>query len=267
MSSSPSRFIPRDLFISQLQKFIPRKWKQGTKPYDKPSTPRKSNDSIPETNTSSDESMINSLFTSLKDFASQGHLSKAFKTFSLIQVHASSVASFDLILHSISSLLLSCTNLKSLLQGKQLHAQIISLGLEQNPLLVPKLVTFYSSFDLLVDAHNVTQNSSILHPLPWNLLISSYVRNGLFGEALSSYREMVDKGVRPDNFTYPSVLKACGEKLDLGFGREIHKSINSSSAGWNLFVHNALVSMYERFGEVDVARSLFDKMLEKDVVS
>jgi len=267
MSSSPSRFIPRDLFISQLQKFIPRKWKQGTKPYDKPSTPRKSNDSIPETNTSSDESLINSLFTSLKDFASQGHLSKAFKTFSLIQVHASSVASFDLILHSISSLLLSCTNLKSLLQGKQLHAQIISLGLEQNPLLVPKLVTFYSSFDLLVDAHNVTQNSSILHPLPWNLLISSYVRNGLFGEALSSYREMVDKGVRPDNFTYPSVLKACGEKMDLGFGREIHKTINSSSARWNLFVHNALVSMYGRFGEIDVARSLFDKMPEKDAVS
>jgi pentatricopeptide repeat protein len=141
------------------------------------------------------------------------------------------------------------------------------LGLEQHLILVTKLVTFYSSFDLLVDAHNITQNLSILHPLPWNLLISSYVRNGLFGEALSAYKEMVDKGVRPDNFTYPSVLKACGEKLDLGFGREIHKSINSSSAGWNLFVHNALVSMYERFGEVDVARSLYDKMLENDVVS
>jgi len=53
----------------------------------------------------------------------------------------------------------------------------------------------------------------------------------------------------------------------ISLGREIHKSINSSPAGWNLFVHNALVSMYERFGEVDVARSLFDKMLEKDVVS
>jgi len=141
------------------------------------------------------------------------------------------------------------------------------LGLEQHLILVTKLVTFYSSFDLLVDAHNITQNLSILHPLPWNLLISSYVRNGLFGEALSAYKEMVDNRVRPDNFTYPSVLKACGEKLDLGFGREIHKSINSSSARWNLFVHNALVSMYERFGEVDVARSLFDKMLEKDVVS
>jgi pentatricopeptide repeat protein len=267
MPSSPSRVISTGLSISQLEKFIPRKSKQGTKPYNKPPTSCTCNYSILDTDTSSDESMINSLCTSLKDFASQGHLSKAFKTFSLIHLHASSVASFNVILHPISSLLLSCTNLKSFPEGKQLHAQIISLGLEQHPILVPKLVTFYSSFDLLVDAHNITRNSSILHPLPWNLLIYSYVRNGLFGEALSAYKEMVDRGVRPDNFTYPSVLKACGEKLDLDFGREIHNSINYSSSGWNLFVHNALVSMYGKFGELDVARSLFDKMLEKDVVS
>uniref|UniRef100_A0A2N9J3L5 Pentacotripeptide-repeat region of PRORP domain-containing protein n=1 Tax=Fagus sylvatica TaxID=28930 RepID=A0A2N9J3L5_FAGSY len=265
MPPAPSRFFPREFSISQIQRFIPRKWKQGTIQYDKPSTSCKSNDSILETNTSGDESMINSLFISLKDFASQGHLLKAFKTFSLIQLHASS--SYDLILQPIVCLLLSCTNLKSLPQGKQLHAQIISLGLEQHPIFVPKLVTFYSSFDLLADAHTITENSSILYPLPWNLLISAYVRNGLFGEALSAYKEMVDKGIRPDNFTYPSVLKACGEKLDLGFGREVHNSINASSAGWNLFVHNALVSMYGRFGEIDVARSLFDKMPEKDAVS
>ncbi|XP_041009096.1 pentatricopeptide repeat-containing protein At1g71490-like [Juglans microcarpa x Juglans regia] len=267
MPSSQNLFILRGLSISQVQKFIPRKWKQGIKQCDKPSMTCSSNDSVLETNTSSDESMINSLFACIKDFANQGHLSKAFKTFSLIQLHASSLASYDLILHPLSSLLLCCTNLKSFPQGKQLHAQIISLGLEQHPVLVPKLVTFYSSFNLLVEASIITQNSGIFHPLPWNLLISSYVRNELFGEALSAFKHMVDRGIRPDNFTYPSVLKACGEKLDLGFGREVHNIINSNSVEWNLFVHNALVSMYGRFGEIDVARSLFDKMPERDEVS
>lgn len=237
------------------------------KRYDKPSASCQSNESILERGTSCNESMINSHFTYLKDFVSQGNLLKAFKTYSLIQLHASSTASFDLILHSISSLLLSCTNLKSLSQGKQLHAHIIASGIEQHPVLVPKLVTFYSSFNLLIEAHSITQSSSTLHPLPWNLLISSYVRNGLFGEALAAYKEMVDKEVRPDNYTYPSVLKACGEKLDFTFGREIHNSINSGTSGGDLFVHNALVCMYARFGEVDVARHLFDKMPEKDAVS
>ncbi|KAG6656266.1 hypothetical protein I3843_04G009900 [Carya illinoinensis] len=96
---------------------------------------------------------------------------------------------------------------------------------------------------------------------------TTHIVNELFGEALSAFKQMVDKGIRPDNFTYPSVLKACGEKLDLGFGREVHNFINSNSVEWNLFVHNALVSMYGRFGEIDVARSLFDKMPEKDEVS
>ncbi|KAJ6687990.1 PENTATRICOPEPTIDE REPEAT-CONTAINING PROTEIN [Salix koriyanagi] len=79
---------------------------------------------------------------------------------------------------------------------------------------------------------------------------------------------MVHKGVRPDDFTYPLVLKACGEKLDLDFGREVHKSINAAYGHrWNLYVHNSLVSMYGKFGELDTAHRLFNEMPERDVVS
>ncbi|KAJ7968977.1 Pentatricopeptide repeat-containing protein [Quillaja saponaria] len=252
----PTCSIPRSLFISQIQKFIPKTWKQGTKQFDKPLI-------------SGDESMIGHLLTSLKECVSRDHLLNAFKTYYLIQHHTSSSSSgsFDHKLYSISSLLLSCIKLKTLSQGRQLHAQIISLGFDQHPVLVPKLITLYSTLNLLVDAHIVTENSNVLHPLPWNLLISSYVRNGHYGDALFTYKQMVNKGVRPDNFTYPSLLKACGEKSDLCFGREIHDSIEASSLEWCLVVHNALVSMYGRFGEIEIARQLFDKMPTRDVVS
>ncbi|EXC31027.1 hypothetical protein L484_021329 [Morus notabilis] len=212
-------------------------------------------------------SVIDSLVASIKNLTSQGHLSKAFKTFSLVQSHVSSTGSYDIVLQPISSLLVSCANLKSLMSGKQLHACVVVLGFERNPILVPKLVNFYSSFNLLVDAHVVTENSNILHPLPWNLLIFSYARNGLFGEALSAYKQMVNRGIRPDNFTYPSVLKACGETMDLAFGREVHKSIGCSPLPWSLFVYNALVSMYGKFALLNVARNLFDKMPERDGIS
>uniref|UniRef100_A0A5B7BVB7 Pentatricopeptide repeat-containing protein n=1 Tax=Davidia involucrata TaxID=16924 RepID=A0A5B7BVB7_DAVIN len=269
-TSSSSYLLPRSLFASQIQKLIPKKWKQSIKQSETrdkhPPASYNAQELILETSTTSNDSMVDSLLTSLKDFAGQGHLSKAFRTFSLIQCHASS-ASYDLILHSLSSLLLSCTNLKSLPQGKQLHAHTLSLGLEQHPTLVPKLVSFYSAFNLLSDAHIITETSNILHPLPWNLLISSYVRNGFRGKALSTYKQMVNKGIDPDNFTYPSVLKACGEELNLDLGRVVHKLIDGSCLEWSLFVQNALVSMYGRCGEVDVARKMFDKMPEKDAVS
>ncbi|KAL6179171.1 hypothetical protein ACLB2K_050687 [Fragaria x ananassa] len=210
--------------------------------------------------------MIDSLLASIKTYAREGHLSEAFRSLSLIKLHASSSTSCDAVLHSISSLLASCTSHKSLPQGKQLHAQIIRLGLEQHPILVPKLVTFYLSFNSHGDAYIVVENSNVLHPLPWNLLISSYVKDELLNEALATYEQMVKRGIRPDCFTYPSVLKACGEKLDIGFGKEVHKSIDASCE-WNLFVHNSLVSMYGKFGLVDVARQLFDIMPQRDTIS
>ena len=78
---------------------------------------------------------------------------------------------------------------------------------------------------------------------------------------------MVNKGIRPDNFTYPSVLKSCGENLDVDFGRMVHNSISGSCHDRNLYVHNALISMYGKFGQVDVAHDLFNKMLERDDIS
>lgn len=269
-SSYPS--LQRGFSLSQIQKFIPRKWKQSIQQPEAQSKPSTTSFNLQKSNegtlTPIDDSMIDSLFPSLKDFASQGHLQKAFKTFSLIQRYISSSSdSSDQIVLSLSHLLLSCANLKSLPQGKQLHAHVISSGLERHPILVPKLVTFYANLDFLVDAHYITETSNILHPLPWNLLISSYVRTGLCREALSAYEIMVRKGTRPDNFTYPSVLKACSEESNLVFGREVNKSIDCSGLDWNLYVQNALINMYGKCGEVDVARKIFDKMPERDAVS
>ncbi|KAJ4713785.1 Pentatricopeptide repeat-containing protein [Melia azedarach] len=244
MPSSSSRVILRGLSASQIQKFIPKKWKQGV----------------------NDPPMIVEVIATLKEFASRGNLSKAFEVFSRIRLHASFSASHDVVSDPISSLFLCCNKVKAFEQGEQLHAYIIALGLENNPILLPKLVTFYSSFSLHADARVVVQNSNIFHPLPWNLLISSYVRDGFFAEGLAVYKQMASKGIRPDNFTYPSVLKACGETLDVAFGREIHKRIDACDE-WSLFVHNALVSMYGKFGQVDVARQLFDEMPERDAVS
>uniref|UniRef100_A0A162A6S1 Pentatricopeptide repeat-containing protein n=1 Tax=Daucus carota subsp. sativus TaxID=79200 RepID=A0A162A6S1_DAUCS len=211
--------------------------------------------------------MIDSLVISLKRFATQGHLEQAFKTFASIQTHFGSGDSFYIIVISLSRLLLCCSNLKALSHGRQVHSYIVTSGLEKHSILVPKLVTFYANLDVLDYGKIIVCSSGIKDPLSWNLLISGYVRNGFCGEAISMYRVMVEKGVRPDNFTYPSVLKACSEELDVVAGREVHRSIECSGVEWNLYVYNALIYMYGKCGEVDVARKLFDGLRERDAVS
>ncbi|KAI3464624.1 hypothetical protein Pfo_021287 [Paulownia fortunei] len=269
---SPFHKLPRGISFHQIEKCIPMKWRQIIKqPLDiqKKSKLRSyfAHETIVGLDEKTDNCMVDCLLTTLKDFASRGHLSKAFRTFSLIQGHALASASCDFVVDSLSSLLLSCTNLKLLSEGKQLHAQVITWGLHKNHALVPKLVSYYTTFDFLDDAHFVAADSNILHSLPWNILISSYVNKGHFEEAILAFKQMGHKRIRPDHFTYPSVLKACAEQSNLDFGREVHKSINASSLKWDLFVQNALVSMYGKCGDLETARSIFDKMPVRDEVS
>lgn len=263
MPYSPSWFSPKGLFISRIEKCIPRKWKQDIKQICKSDTSR--TESI--TFEAIDELMVYPLFTSLKGFISEGDINKAFRVFTSIQIHVISSACYDLIVEPISSLLVACSNRKLLPQGRQIHTQIINLGLDQHYLLLPKLVTLYSSSNLLPQAHLITRNSTVLNPLVWNILISAYIRNGLCKEALFTYKQMLSFGIRPDEFTYPSLLKACGEQIDLDFGREVHKSISASRFGGSLCVQNALISMYGKCGEIEVARGLFNELSNRDSFS
>ncbi|CAH8257848.1 unnamed protein product [Arabidopsis lyrata] len=212
--------------------------------------------------------LIESLFKSLGHLASHGHLHDAFKTFSLLRLQSSpSAVSGDVVLHSAASLLSACVDVLAFVPGLQIHAHCVSSGVEYHSALVPKLVTFYSAFNLHREAQSINENSDILHPLPWNVLIASYAKNELFEEVVAAYKRMVSKGIRPDAFTYPSVLKACGETLDVASGRVVHGSIEVSSYKCSLYVCNALISMYKRFGNVGIARRLFDHMSERDAVS
>ncbi|VVA92224.1 unnamed protein product [Arabis nemorensis] len=245
MPPSPSR----GLTITKIRKFIPQSWKQ---------TPPRP---IPETHY---ESVPDALFKSFGHFIDYGHLYEAFRAFSLL-LHQS--GSHEYVLQSAASLLSTCVEFNDFVPGQQIHAHCISSGLEFDPVLVPKLVTFYSAFNLLEEAQIITESSDILHPLPWKVLIDSYVRNKRFEEAVSAYKRMVSKGIRPDGFTYPSVLKACGALLDYASGRVVHGSIEVSSQRGSLYVCNALISMYKRFGKVDIARKLFDRMSARDAVS
>lgn len=211
--------------------------------------------------------MVEGLLTTLRCYASQGHLSRALRVFSFIQRHAASSASYDSVVDSLSCLLLACTKHKLLPEGKQLHAQVITSGLQDNHVLVPKIVAYYAAFNCLHDAHFVAAKTNSQNPVQWNILISSYVSRGHYEEAIIAYKQMCHKRISPDNFTYPSILKACAEQSNLDFGKEVHTSINANSVNSDLFVQNSLISMYGKCGDLVTARNIFNGMLIKDDIS
>lgn len=101
----------------------------------------------------------------------------------------------------------------------------------------------------------------------WNFLIRGYACNECSLKALVLYREMLSFGQKADNFTYPFVLKACGDLLLVETGRRVHSEVVVSGLESDIYVANALLAMYSKFGDMGLARMLFDRMLERDLIS
>ncbi|XP_010499119.1 PREDICTED: pentatricopeptide repeat-containing protein At1g25360-like [Camelina sativa] len=100
----------------------------------------------------------------------------------------------------------------------------------------------------------------------YNAMISGYVNRGLYQEALEMVRSMVSSGIELDEFTYPSVIRACATAGLLQLGKQVHAYVLRRE-DFSFHFDNSLVSLYYKCGKFDEARAIFEKMPAKDLVS
>ncbi|XP_020586727.1 pentatricopeptide repeat-containing protein At5g27110 [Phalaenopsis equestris] len=169
--------------------------------------------------------------------------------------------------HSIAALLTASTVPNSLAKGKLLHAKSISIGLQQSFQLCKTLINFYVFFRLFDSARLVLE--TINNPLDiflWNSLIAVCSKNQMHREAIGIYDKcFLFAYVKPDCYTFPSVLKACGGLGDGRKGRMIHTHLLKLGFGYDVVVSSSLVGMYAKCGSLRSAVKLFEEMPERDV--
>eukprot|EP00249_Psilotum_nudum_P015985 c25607_g15_i1 orf=2-343(+) len=78
---------------------------------------------------------------------------------------------------------------------------------------------------------------------------------------------MQQEGVKPNEATFVSVLKACAHLAALEQGKQIHCYIIKSGFESDIFVGSALIDMYMKSGTVESAYKVFDRMPKRDLVS
>ncbi|CAH9088141.1 unnamed protein product, partial [Cuscuta epithymum] len=103
--------------------------------------------------------------------------------------------------------------------------------------------------------------------ISWTALISGLVQNGLKIEAIMLLPMMLQSGVIPNNVTFTSVIRACGELEDFELGMCLLGLVVKVGFEDNLAVSNAFITFYVRLSRGDLAKRTFDKMEKKDVVS
>ncbi|PRQ47837.1 putative tetratricopeptide-like helical domain, DYW domain-containing protein [Rosa chinensis] len=99
-------------------------------------------------------------------------------------------------------------------------------------------------------------------------MISGYVRHQRPNEYLELYRMMQRRESSKSNkFTVSSVLAASAAIQSLRMGREIHGYITRTGLDSDEVVWSALSDMYGKCGSIEEARCVFDKMVNREVVT
>ncbi|XP_057841966.2 pentatricopeptide repeat-containing protein At2g13600 [Cryptomeria japonica] len=184
-------------------------------------------------------------------------------------------------------------------QGKQVHGYAITNGLVFcNSIVSNALIDMYGKCERIDDArrvfdtmphHDVVSWTAIIkgyvqlgeveiarelfnntlerNIVTWNTLMAGYAQQGYGEDTLILFGKMLRQDVKPDHFTFVSVLSACAGLAVLECGRQVHCQITRTGHDVTIFLGNALVDMYAKCGSTVNAHNLFDRMLERDVVS
>ncbi|PNT43876.1 hypothetical protein POPTR_003G058700v4 [Populus trichocarpa] len=129
------------------------------------------------------------------------------------------------------------------------------------------LLSMFVRFGDVGNAWNVFGRMGERDLFSWNVLVGGYTKAGFFDEALCLYHRILWAGIRPDVYTFPSVLRSCAGAMDLVRGREVHAHVVRFDFDMDVDVVNALITMYVKCGDVVSARMLFDKMPTRDRIS
>ncbi|KAH9326421.1 hypothetical protein KI387_006599, partial [Taxus chinensis] len=168
---------------------------------------------------------------------------------------------------TMASLLQAWARLGDLQQGKQIHDYVIRRRLDSNLRVQNSLVAMYAKCGSLSVAGSLFENMFERDAVSWNAMIAGYVQNGYAMEALILFKQMQFENVKPTFVTMASALQACAHLGDLEQGKQIHDCIIASEFSENVLVGTAVIDMYGKCGSIDFARSFFDQMPSKNVVS
>lgn len=173
---------------------------------------------------------------------------------------------------TFSSSLSACSELGLLHIGRQLHSWVVKTGLSLDVCVGCSLVDMYakSTADGSMDeSRKVFDRMPEHNVMSWTAVITGYVQNGGRDvEAIELYCRMITEGrVKPNHFTFASLLKACGYLFNSRLSEQIHGHAVKLGLTEVNCVGNSLISMYAKMDRMEDARKAFEFLFQKNLVS
>ncbi|KAI5057811.1 hypothetical protein GOP47_0027826 [Adiantum capillus-veneris] len=161
----------------------------------------------------------------------------------------------------------ACVDAGCLGKGRELCVEVFREGFEQDPYVASALLNMFAKCGSLAEAQDIFDELPLPNVVMWNTLISGFLDQSSFDEALVCYSRMKSQGLPGNAITFVCVLKACANTGLLKLGQEIHAQSIRNDYNLNAKVGNALLEMYTKCGLLEEALDVFSELTQRDVIA
>lgn len=196
------------------------------------------------------------------------------------------------------SALKSCSSLKAVCQGQQIHSLVLKAGLNSNIFIQNSLISMYSKCGEMRVAKRLYDSCSQFDVVSSNIMLGAYVKAGVLDDARQLFDEMPERGsvayttmimgfaqnergseainvfkgmrfngVTPNEVTMASVISSYTHGGGISDARELHSLTIKLGLKGFVLVSTNLLHMYCICSSLGEARKLFSEMSEKNLVS
>lgn len=161
----------------------------------------------------------------------------------------------------------ACEESSYLVFGRELHAYLLKSNLSQDKYVANALIVMYTKCGIMKEAERIFNDMDVKDSITWNSLLSGFVQNGLYDEAVAIFHRMQVTVQKPDRYSVISMISTFARLGSLSNGLEIHAYAMKNGMDSDLQVCNTLVDMYAKCSKMDYAESVFERLNFRDSIS
>ncbi|KAL8464808.1 hypothetical protein ACS0TY_034347 [Phlomoides rotata] len=170
-----------------------------------------------------------------------------------------------------ASILRDCVEISNLRKAKTVHAKLIKTSEQETDFrfIHNLLIHAYVKCGDVINGRQVFEKMPDKNVVSWTVLIAGFVRKGFPIETVSLFSDMHRSSIRPNEYTFVSVLQACSfaESLHLICALQIFALIIRLGFEGNVYLVNAFLTILIRHGKLDEAIQVFQGCFNRDIVS
>ncbi|XP_054786145.1 pentatricopeptide repeat-containing protein At2g27610 [Prosopis cineraria] len=165
---------------------------------------------------------------------------------------------------TFGSIIKSCANLKELDFVRLLHCRTLKSGYSNDQGTITALMNAYLKCKETDYAyHLLSLMSGGQNVVSWTAMINGYLQNGNTEHAVNLFSQMRREGVKPNHFTYSTILKVQNAVSIF----QIHAVVIKANYEKSSSVGTALLDAYVKIGYINDAVKVFEVIEAKDIIA